>query len=147
MPINSTNLRRVLRLLILAPLAVAASGCATPKTAGLESSGQGRKAFNRDNYSKREQLVPMRDGVGLFTAVYAPKDTSKTYPILMVRTPYSSRPYGVGGCIFLQAGLRFNLNSEARVGQLTDSGLIYGKCRLITCDELNRRVIRFEVIG
>ena len=37
----------------------------------------------------------MRDGVRLFTSVYTPKDKSKTYPILMKRTPYSLRPYGV----------------------------------------------------
>lgn len=36
----------------------------------------------------------MRDGVHLFTAVYVPKDTSRTYPLLIVRTPYSVAPYG-----------------------------------------------------
>jgi hypothetical protein len=50
----------------------------------------------REQYVKRECRVPMRDGVRLFTAVYAPQDASaeKRYPILMVRTPYSIRPYG-----------------------------------------------------
>ncbi len=37
----------------------------------------------------------MRDGVRLFTAVYAPKDQSQPYPILLTRTPYGVRPYGV----------------------------------------------------
>ena len=36
----------------------------------------------------------MRDGIRLFTAIYSPKDTSKTYPILLTRTPYSIAPYG-----------------------------------------------------
>lgn len=36
----------------------------------------------------------MRDGVELHTTIFSPKDTSKKYPILMQRTPYSSRPYG-----------------------------------------------------
>ncbi|RMH23416.1 MAG: CocE/NonD family hydrolase [Acidobacteria bacterium] len=37
----------------------------------------------------------MRDGVELFTAVYAPNEPGDaTYPILMFRTPYSVRPYG-----------------------------------------------------
>lgn len=45
-------------------------------------------------YTKREVLIPMRDGVKLFTAIYAPKDTRRTYPILMQRTPYSIHPYG-----------------------------------------------------
>ncbi|MGB0522682.1 MAG: CocE/NonD family hydrolase [Flammeovirgaceae bacterium] len=46
------------------------------------------------NYDKFEYQIPMRDGVKLFTAVYAPKDQSKSYPFLMQRTPYSVRPYG-----------------------------------------------------
>lgn len=45
-------------------------------------------------YEKREAMVPMRDGTQLFTSIYAPRDRSKTYPILFLRTPYSLRPYG-----------------------------------------------------
>ncbi len=36
----------------------------------------------------------MRDGVTLFTSVYLPIDSSKTYPILLNRTPYRVAPYG-----------------------------------------------------
>ncbi len=51
--------------------------------------------FNvEDNYNKREVVIPMRDGINLHTTIFSPKDTSKKYPILMTRTPYSSRPYG-----------------------------------------------------
>ena len=39
-------------------------------------------------------MVPMRDGVKLFTSVYIPKDNSERHPILMNRTPYSCSPYG-----------------------------------------------------
>jgi uncharacterized protein len=45
-------------------------------------------------YVKYEYRIPMRDGVHLFTAVYVPKDASRTYPFLMTRTPYSVAPYG-----------------------------------------------------
>ena len=31
-------------------------------------------AWIRDNYTKKEITIPMRDGVKLFTAVYMPKD-------------------------------------------------------------------------
>ncbi|MCI0487243.1 MAG: CocE/NonD family hydrolase [Blastocatellia bacterium] len=48
----------------------------------------------RVHYTKSEHQIPMRDGVKLFTSVYAPKDTSRTYPIMLFRTPYSVRPYG-----------------------------------------------------
>lgn len=46
------------------------------------------------NYTKQEIMIPMRDGVKLYTAVYAPKSTSEKHPILMMRTPYSCSPYG-----------------------------------------------------
>ncbi|SHG83710.1 CocE/NonD family hydrolase [Flagellimonas flava] len=47
-----------------------------------------------ENYSKQEVDIEMRDGATLHTTIYSPKDTSREYPILMQRTPYSSRPYG-----------------------------------------------------
>jgi uncharacterized protein len=46
-------------------------------------------------YTKYEYRIPMRDGVKLFTSVYVPKDDSKQYPMLMMRTPYSVGPYGI----------------------------------------------------
>ncbi len=61
------------------------------------------------NYTKREQLIPMRDGVKLFTSIYIPRDQSQTYPIMFTRTPYSVAPYGpeqykpaLGPSLFLQ---------------------------------------------
>lgn len=50
--------------------------------------------YIRENFTKREVMIPMRDGVHLFTSIYTPKDQSKKYPILIKRTPYSSSPYG-----------------------------------------------------
>lgn len=50
--------------------------------------------YIRENYTKREVYIPMRDGVRLFTAIYEPKDKSQKYPILLNRTPYSVAPYG-----------------------------------------------------
>src|SRR5579859_8202020 len=52
------------------------------------------QAYLRENYTKYEYRVPMRDGVKLFVAVYAPKDDSRPYPILLTRTPYGCKPYG-----------------------------------------------------
>ncbi len=54
----------------------------------------GPAAYIRSHYTKFEYRVPMRDGVRLFTAVYIPSDTSQDYPLLMLRTPYSVKPYG-----------------------------------------------------
>lgn len=45
------------------------------------------------NYSKREVMVPMRDGVRLYTAIYEPKSAGK-HPVIMLRSPYPFNPYG-----------------------------------------------------
>ena len=44
-------------------------------------------------YVKYEYRVPMRDGVTLFTQVYLPKDRTRTYPLLIQRTPFGISPY------------------------------------------------------
>jgi uncharacterized protein len=54
-------------------------------------------AYVRSHYTKREVMIPMRDGARLFTSIYSPNDAGvggKTYPILLIRTPYSVAPYG-----------------------------------------------------
>ncbi len=53
-----------------------------------------KAAYILDNYTKMERYITMRDGIRLFTTIYAPKDQTKTYPILITRTPYSLKPYG-----------------------------------------------------
>ncbi len=54
---------------------------------------QGRE-FIQAHYTKYGFLIPMRDGVRLFTTVFVPKDGTRTYPIMFERTPYSIGPYG-----------------------------------------------------
>ena len=49
----------------------------------------------KEHYTKYEYRIAMRDGVRLFTSVYIPKDSSRSYPFLIDRTPYSVGPYGV----------------------------------------------------
>ena len=48
-----------------------------------------------ENYSKSEVMIPMRDGVKLYSSVYQPVG-SVGRPLLIVRTPYSCAPYGDG---------------------------------------------------
>lgn len=60
----------------------------------LSNCGKAQARFSvRENYTKSEVSIPMRDGKKLYTVIFAPKDGSKNYPILMERTPYSV-PYG-----------------------------------------------------
>jgi putative CocE/NonD family hydrolase len=75
--LRAVNLAAVLALLLFAP-ALAAQGV----------------DYIKAHYTKTEHQIAMRDGVRLFTAVYAPKDTSRTYPILLTRTQSGVEPYG-----------------------------------------------------
>jgi uncharacterized protein len=68
------------------------------------TSGQGRGPANPEQIAKRyaiekelqsiaiverKLMVPMRDGKRMATDVYRPKDASKKYPTVFVRTPYN----------------------------------------------------------
>src|SRR5712691_9793919 len=45
------------------------------------------------HYIKRELFIPMRDGVKLFTIVYAPRETTQRDAILITRAAYGIAPY------------------------------------------------------
>jgi hypothetical protein len=55
--------------------------------------GQPDSLYSQQHYNKAEYMVPMRDGVKLYTIVYTPKDTSQAMPFMLDRTPYSIPPY------------------------------------------------------
>jgi hypothetical protein len=63
----------------------------------------------KEHYTKYEYRIAMRDGVHLFTSVYVPKDSSRSYPFLIDRTPYAITPYGED-----QGGLYFCISRCAR---------------------------------
>lgn len=57
----------------------------------------------RDHYIKTEYMIPMRDGVRLYTAVFTPKSKrGDDHPMLFMRTPYSCAPYGKKNASFWQ---------------------------------------------
>ena len=62
--------------------------------AATASYAQNQSNFVKDNYTKIDTAIIMRDGIKLYTVIYIPKDESQTYPFLMERTPYSAGPYG-----------------------------------------------------
>ncbi|WP_019947027.1 CocE/NonD family hydrolase [Hymenobacter aerophilus] len=53
--------------------------------------------YIQQHYTKTEYRIAMRDGVKLYTVVYAPNDADKVrYPIMLSRTPYAVGPYEAG---------------------------------------------------
>jgi uncharacterized protein len=62
-------------------------------------------------FEKTEVMIPMRDGVRLHTAVYAPRNASEPLPFLLSRTPY---------------GIGFPSNvSRSPLKELADDGYIF----------------------
>ena len=53
------------------------------------------QSWLEENYVKSEVMIPMRDGISLYTAVYSPVRAERR-PVIMTRTPYSCAPYGEG---------------------------------------------------
>jgi putative CocE/NonD family hydrolase len=87
---NPHRLSRLVAVVLLS-LLCSASSLAQAK---LTPQQQELADYIKANYTKREVMIPMRDGVKLFTSIYEPKDTSQKYPIMLSRTPYSVAPYG-----------------------------------------------------
>ena len=88
-----------------------------------------REAHPGDDYIVREAMVPMRDGVRLYTLILTPKNAKGPLPILLERTPYDAtralsgtaslrlevvrgRRYLGGGYIFATQDLRGRFKSE-----------------------------------
>jgi len=84
-------------------------------------------------YTKKTFMIPMRDGVKLFTVVLLPKHCEKLVPVLLERTPYgadlpvkedsslsvewmgSVRSMAVEGYIFVYQDVRGKFKSEGRM--------------------------------
>jgi len=81
---------RALRLMLCLVLAVT---LITVFSLGKDSV---RETFSKDDFTVREEMVPMRDGVNLYTMILIPKETSEPLPILLTRTPYNAKGW-LGG--------------------------------------------------
>ncbi|MCK5210075.1 MAG: hypothetical protein KAQ79_18700, partial [Cyclobacteriaceae bacterium] len=49
-----------------------------------------REALPHDDFNIREEMIPMRDGVKLYTIIFSPKNMDGALPILLERTPYNA---------------------------------------------------------
>src|SRR5437764_7400790 len=82
---------------VLSVLTLAAMGapllCAQPGTPLTPQAAAARAATEKELQAvavvDRKIMVRMRDGKRMATDVYRPKDTSKKYPVIFVRTPYN----------------------------------------------------------
>ncbi|HTM37767.1 MAG TPA: CocE/NonD family hydrolase [Terriglobales bacterium] len=86
---NPTKSQRfpILHLVLLACVAPFAFSQATLPSETPEQLQPSTQTFD---YSRREVMIPMRDGVKLFTVILIPKG-AKSAPILLTRTPYNAK--------------------------------------------------------
>jgi putative CocE/NonD family hydrolase len=130
-----------LSLIALSAALTCAGAYAATANAAAADAAEAPAYSLREHYTKYEFRIPMRDGVRLFTAVYVPKDTSKTYPFLVQRTPYSagvnaggelhygedyyptqigpSREFENAGYIFVKQDVRGRFMSEGKWQEMT----------------------------
>jgi len=49
-----------------------------------------RESYPQDDFEISEVMIPMRDGIELYTLIIIPRHTTKPLPILLERTPYNA---------------------------------------------------------
>ncbi|MCC6319289.1 MAG: CocE/NonD family hydrolase [Gemmatimonadaceae bacterium] len=69
-------------------------------------------ALGQDAFTLREEMIPMRDGVRLYTRIFTPASARGPLPIMFIRTPY-----GIGGTS--------SRSIEAGYGFLAKDGYIF----------------------
>jgi len=112
-------IRRSFSILAFGALLACSAGASIAMQAG---DAPAAKRPVREAYTKYEYRIPMRDGVHLFTAVYVPKDTSRPYPFLMTRTPYSA---GVRAQGETRYGVDWSPESLGPSREFEDAGYIF----------------------
>jgi hypothetical protein len=73
----------------IATLTLQARAQARPDTAVIDRRNAVEKELESIAIIDRKVMVPMRDGKRMQADIYRPKDESKKYPIIFVRTPYN----------------------------------------------------------
>lgn len=83
-------------------------------------------AQTKIEYERHEAMIPMRDGIKLYTVYYTPKNVNEAVPILIQRTPYGSEDFGdpnkssylkdmaAEGYIFVEQDIRGRYKSEGQ---------------------------------
>jgi putative CocE/NonD family hydrolase len=47
-------------------------------------------SFGAQQYTRKDEMIPTRDGVRLYTQVFSPAATGEQYPFVFIRTPYGT---------------------------------------------------------
>ena len=91
---------------------------------------------NAGSYKKTSVMIPMRDGIKLFTVILTPVNATKAVPILIQRTPYGANIPLPDTILPLTAGFQFaNMAKEGYIfvfqdirGKYKSEGKMDKKC-------------------
>jgi putative CocE/NonD family hydrolase len=103
---SALEVRSIVLCVLAAVGSVTALGQASPPTQPSESFNDIPKEFTEklnQEYTKRVEMIPMRDGVKLNTIILLPKDAHNA-PIILTRTPYDAEANIEPSDMFLEAG-------------------------------------------
>jgi len=82
-------MKRSLCLLFLTAPMIFAQGRGGPTPQMIAARNGTEEELEKIAIIERKVMVPMRDGKRMAADIYRPKDTSKKYPVIFVRTPYN----------------------------------------------------------
>jgi uncharacterized protein len=83
------DMKKVVVFLILTAPMIFAQGRGGPTPQMIAARNAAEEELEKIAIIERKVMVPMRDGKRMATDIYRPKDTSKKYPVIFVRTPYN----------------------------------------------------------
>jgi putative CocE/NonD family hydrolase len=123
--LSSTPRRRAQSAICAAIVALFLLGISGALATAADASKEAQSA--PAGYQQSRVLIPMRDGVHLDTFVLAPTDATRSYPILLVRTPYEvsakwsnlEPAFTDAGYIFVTQSVRGRYKSEGQFIQMT----------------------------
>jgi len=101
---------------------------ALPFLSGTHALGQVTETPAEPDFTIQEALVPMRDGIGLYTLIISPADTTLPLPVILLRTPYNAeRTAGDRSDSSLEAvlGTRFSPSTRPRPTRAPMPGTVW----------------------
>jgi len=89
------------------------------------------------SYTKKSYMIPVRDGIKLYTVVFAPVQQLRPYPFLIERTPYGSN-FSIPDDSAFSVNRMGGLNAMAREGYIFVFQDLRGKFKSEGTFEMNR---------
>ena len=105
------------------------------------------QADTLSSYKKTSVMIPMRDGIKLYTVIFTPVNAKSTVPILLTRTPYSASFRFPDNTVVALSKNNFNYYDLAREGYIFVFQDIRGKYKSEGKMEIHQPIIHLKQKG